>query len=299
MTGGAGFIGSHLVDFLVGEKAGRIVVLDNLKRGRLANLAQSLDRIEFINGDIRDRELMERATQGMDLIFHLAAQSNVLGAVHDLDYSFTVNVVGTIEVLRAAQKSGVRRVVFTSSREVYGDPQSLPVPETDPIAPKNAYGASKAAAEMYCRVLSTDQLRVAVVRLANVYGSRDFDRVIPIFLDQALQNLPLTLHGGKQILDFVWIDTVIQSLIGAAELPTWPGPVNVGSGVPTTILDLATQVVSKTGSSSEVRVGPAREVEVSRFVASTEWMRRTLGIIPPADPLFQLSALIQWTKQGN
>jgi UDP-glucose 4-epimerase len=288
-----------LVDFLVRENAGHLVVIDNLKRGRLNHLAQSLDRIEFINGDIRDRDVMERTTAGVDLIFHLAAQSNVLGAVHDLDYSFTANVVGTIEVLRAAQKSGVRRVVFTSSREVYGDPQTLPVPETAPIAPKNAYGASKAAAEMYCRVLSTDELTIAVVRLANVYGSRDFDRVIPIFLNQALQGLPLTLHGGKQILDFVWIDTVIQSLIGAAELPRWPGPVNVGSGVPTTIQDLATQVVSKTGSSSEVRIGPARDVEVSRFVASTDCMQRTLGLVPPADPLFQLPALIQWTKSAQ
>jgi UDP-glucose 4-epimerase len=296
VTGGAGFIGSHLVDVLVRENAGRIVVLDNLKRGRLANLAQSLDRIEFVNGDIRDRELMERTSQGVDLIYHLAAQSNVLGAVHDLDYSFTANVVGTIEVLRAAQKSGVRRVVFTSSREVYGDPQSLPVPETAPIAPKNAYGASKAAAEMYCRVFSADRLTVAVLRLANVYGSRDFDRVIPIFLDQALRNLPLTLYGGQQVLDFVWIDTVVQGLMGAAELPAWPGPVNVGSGVPTTILDLAARVVSKTGSSSEVRIGPARDVEVSRFVASTECMRQTLGIVPPADPLVQLPALIEWTK---
>ena len=297
VTGGAGFIGSHLVEFLVRENAGRIVVIDNLKRGRLANLAQVIDRIEFINGDIRDRELMERESQGVDLIYHLAAQSNVLGAVQDLDYSFTTNVAGTLEVLRAAQQSGARRVVFTSSREVYGDPHSLPVLESAPIAPKNAYGASKAAAEMYCRVLSTAQMTVAVVRLANVYGSRDFDRVIPIFVDQALQNLPLTLNGGKQILDFVWIDTVIQGLIGAAELPVWPGPVNIGSGVPTTIADLAAQVVGKAGSLSEVRVGPRRDVEVSRFVASTEYMRQTLGLVPPSNPLFQLPALIESMKK--
>jgi UDP-glucose 4-epimerase len=296
VTGGAGFIGSHLIDFLVRQNAGRVVVIDNLKRGRLANLGQVLHRIEFINGDIRDRELMERTTQGVDLIYHLAAQSNVLGAVHDFDYSFTANVVGTIEVLRAAQKSGARRVVFTSSREVYGEPQTLPVPESAPISPKNAYGASKAAAEMYCRVLSTVQLSVAVVRLANVYGSRDIDRVIPIFVDQALQNLPLTLNGGTQILDFVWIDTVIQGLVGAAELPVWQGPVNVGSGLPTTIEDLARRVVSKAGSLSEVRVGTRRDVEVSRFVASTEYMRQTLGIVPPTDPLFQLPALIESMK---
>jgi UDP-glucose 4-epimerase len=296
VTGGAGFIGSHLVDSLVRENAGRVVVIDNLKRGRLANLAQVLPHIEFIKGDIRDRGLMERATQGVDLVYHLAAQSNVLGAVNDFDYSFTVNVVGTIEVLRAAQKSGTSRVVFTSSREVYGDPRTLPVPETAAISPKNAYGASKAAAEMYCRVFSTAQLTVAVVRLANVYGSRDFDRVIPIFVGQALQNLPLTLNGGTQILDFVWIDSVIQSLVGAGKVPNWPGPVNVGSGVATTIEDLARQVISKAGSLSEVRVGPGRDVEVSQFVASTERMRQILGIVPATDPLFQLPALIELAR---
>jgi UDP-glucose 4-epimerase len=298
VTGGAGFIGSHLVDFLARETEGRIVVIDNLKRGRLANLAHVLHRIQFINGDIRNRELMDRVSKGVDLVYHLAAQSNVLGAVHDLEYSVTANVLGTMEVLRAAQGSGVRRVVFTSSREVYGDPQSLPVPETAQIAPKNAYGASKAAAEMYCRALSTDRLSVAILRLSNVYGSRDFDRVIPIFVEQALQNLPLTLYGGKQILDFVWIDTVVQALIRAADLPAWPEPVNVGSGVPTTIKDLAAQIVSKAHSLSKVHVGPARDVEVSRFVASTECMRQTLGVVPAMDPLFQLPGLIETMERA-
>ena len=292
VTGGAGFIGSHLVDFLVRQNGRRVVVIDNLKRGRLTNLVRTINRIEFVNGDIRNRELMRQVSQGVDLIFHLAAQSNVLGAFEDFDYSFSVNVIGTLEVLRAAQESGVRRVVFASSREVYGEPQSLPVPETAPIAPKNAYGASKAAAEMYCRVLSADQLAIAIVRIANVYGPRDFNRVIPIFLDKALQNQPLTIYGGQQILDFVWVDTVIEALIRASELFPWREPINIGSGKPTTIMDLAAQVVSVVGSCSEVRVAPPRDIEVSRFVASTDRMQSSLGIIPPTDPLFHLASLV-------
>lgn len=293
VTGGAGFIGSHLVDQLVRQRAYRVVVIDNLKRGRLANLAQSMEQIEFIEGDIRNRELIARATRDVDTVFHLAAQSNVLGAVADLDYSFTTNVVGTVEVLRAAKEAGVRRVIFTSSREVYGEPQSLPVIEAAPLAPKNAYGASKAAGEMYCRVFSNDGLAVRVVRLANVYGPRDFDRVIPIFLDQAGRGEPLTIFGGQQILDFVWIGTVVDALIKVSELPEWPGPVNVGSGQPTTILDLASKVVALLGSSSEIRVVPQRSVEVSRFLASTEQMEKILGIAPAVDPLAHLATMAE------
>jgi UDP-glucose 4-epimerase len=293
VTGGAGFIGSHLVDFLVSQKLGQIVVIDNLKRGRLGNLAKSIDRIEFIDGDIRNRELIERGTQGIDIIFHLAAQSNVLGAVEDVDYSFTSNVAGTLEVLRAAKQSGVRRMVFTSSREVYGEPASLPVPENAPIAPKNAYGASKAAAEMYCQVLANGGLTVSVVRLANVYGARDFDRVIPIFLERALRDEPLTIYGGQQILDFVWIDTVVQALLQACDIREFPGPINVGSGKPTTIMELATKIVAMTGSRSEISVESQRAVEVSRFIASTEQMQRVLGIIPEPNPLSHLARLVQ------
>jgi UDP-glucose 4-epimerase len=299
VTGGAGFIGSHLVDFLVSQDTAAVVVIDNLKRGRMSNLAQSMDRIEFINGDIRDRELMRRASRGADLVFHLAAQSNVLGAVEDLDYSFSSNVAGTLEVLRAAKEAGVGRVVFTSSREVYGEVRSLPVSESAPVAPKNAYGASKAAAEMYCRIFSNERLVVPIVRLANVYGPRDFDRVIPIFLHQALQNRPLTIYGGKQIVDFIWIDTVIQALIRAAEPGEWPGPVNVGSGRGTTILDLAERIVSAVGSSSELRVEPQRDVEVSKFIASTEQMRQRLGLVGPPDPLAGLPGLIESMRQAH
>jgi UDP-glucose 4-epimerase len=143
ITGGAGFIGSHLIDRLALDKSKRLVLIDNLRRGRLINLEPTGGRFEFIRGDICDRNLLERAMQGVDLVYHLAAQSNVLGAVMDLDYSFRANVIGTFEVLRAAANAGVRRLVFTSSREVYGEPTSLPVVETAPILPKNAYGRAK------------------------------------------------------------------------------------------------------------------------------------------------------------
>jgi UDP-glucose 4-epimerase len=299
ITGGAGFIGSHLVDRLAEDKSNELIVVDNLRRGRLANLQHAAGRVTIITGDICDRSLIEKASEGVELVYHLAAQSNVLGAVADLDYSFTANVVGTFEVLRAAANSGVRRLIFTSSREVYGDPQTLPVSETAPLCPKNAYGASKAAAEMYCRTLSSPIFAPVVLRLANVYGPRDFDRVIPIFVNQALRGLPLVLYGGKQILDFVWIETVVEALlrVGFGDLPA--GPINVGSGKPTDLTSLAKRVIALVNSGSQLCIEPARNVEVSRFVADTTLLTQTLAIPTKEDPLHHLPELIESIRKQD
>ena len=297
ITGGAGFIGSHLVDRLALDPSNRLVVLDNLRRGRLANLLPMADRVEFVQGDICDRSVVERAARGVDLVYHLAAQSNVLGAVTDIDYSFRANVVGTFEVLRAASEAGVPRLVFSSSREIYGDPQTLPVPESAPICPKNAYGASKAAGEMYCRAFRSPAFTPVILRLANVYGTRDFDRVIPIFVNQALRGLPLTLFGGKQILDFVWIDTVVESLVRAGWGDVLTGPMNIGSGQPTDLITLAKRVLLQANSRSDLRIAAAREVEVSQFVADTSFMRRTFGMEPREDPLHELAKVIECAER--
>jgi len=296
VTGGAGFIGSHLVEALCCDRGHQVTIIDNLRRGRLSNLEACRDRVSFIQGDIRDRNLLASAMRGIDVVYHLAAQSNVLGAVADLDYSFTTNVAGTLEVLQAAVQAGVRRVVFTSSREVYGDAATLPVKETSALLPKNAYGASKAAAEMYCNALSGSELGVTILRLANVYGSRDFDRVIPIFLSQALQDLPLTIFGGDQVIDFVPVESVVEALIKAGNSDP-SSPINVGTGLATTVRSLAQRIIADTRSSSEVHLEPARDVEVSRFVASTDKMKSTLGIEPPDDPLCKLDDLIEWTAR--
>lgn len=292
VTGGAGFIGSHLVDRLASCGAHDIVVIDNLHRGRVEGLPRS-SRVIFREVDIRNREALLEAFGGCEVVFHLAAQSNVLGAVAHLDYSFTTNVVGTFHVLTAAKTAGVRRLVFTSSREVYGDPAQTPVEETAPLLPKNAYGASKAAAEMYCRALSSDALGVTVLRLANVYGPGDRDRVIPIFIDNALRGEPLQLYGGGQVVDFIWVGVVVEALMRAA-FGEWIGePVNIGSGTGITIRDLATRIVEKIGGRSQPVVLPVREVEVTRFVASTARARRLLGIQPPDDPLSHLGEVIE------
>jgi UDP-glucose 4-epimerase len=291
ITGGAGFIGSHLSEALSRDPHHEILVLDNLRRGRLENLATCRDKIGFVEGDIRDNDCLREVMQGVRLVFHLAAQANVLGAETDPGYSFRTNVEGSVNVLSAAREAGVRRLVFTSSREVYGEASSLPVPESAPMFPKNAYGASKAAGEHYCRVFANEGLEVSVLRLVNVYGPRDRDRVIPIFLDKALSNQPLVLYGGRQLLDFVWIGAVVDALSKAAFGPSLPGPLNIGSGAGTALRDLAQRVVEITGSRSRIEFAPARSIETVRFVADVTLARQKVQLAVPADPLFALSRL--------
>jgi UDP-glucose 4-epimerase len=286
VTGGAGFIGHHLTRKLLRDPAVTVRILDNLHRGR--NPFAGVPRVEFLEGDIRDRQAVRTATEGIDVVYHLAAQSNVLGAVKDIEYSFTTNVVGTFEVLSAARDCGVRTVIFTSSREVYGEAARLPVPESAPLNPKNAYGASKAAGELYCRLFADSGMDVVVLRLANVYGPGDSGRVIPLFLANALSGRPLVIHGENKILDFVWIGDVVDALVNVQTTALGGQTINIGTGEGTTLPDLAQRILRLTGSSSAIESGHARMVEVDRFVADIRLAQNLLDYRPSA-PLAHLA----------
>ena len=299
VTGGAGFIGHYLVERLARHHQFAVTVLDNLHRGDVANLASCGREIVFRRQDIRDRSALDEAMRGCEVVFHLAAQSSVLGSMQNMEYSCATNVLGTFHVLEAARQAGVKRVVFTSSREVYGEPGSIPVPETAPLQPKNPYGASKAAAEMYCRVFGRNDFEVVVLRLANVYGPGDKDRVIPLFVERALRGLPLLLYDGTQILDFVWIDIVVDALIKAAFGEFSPEPLNIGSGKGTTIADLARRILALTGSRSLLKIEQRRGAEVSRFVADTTRAQARLGLLTPEDPLCGLEEVVKWAESED
>lgn len=289
VTGGAGFIGSHLVDGLL-LRGDDVVVLDNLHRGR-RDFVDS--RATFIEGDIRDPLALAFAMRSVDVVYHLAAQSNVMGAMSDIDYSFETNVAGTFNALRAAGAAGVARFVFASSREAYGEPAAVPVGEADPLVARNPYGASKVAGEAYCRTWATmSPLQVSILRFANVYGLRDSGRVIPLWVSAALRGEPLTLFGGRQVIDFVPVSLAVQALLRAGEQPL-DGPVNIGSGSGTSLLELAERILALTGRRSRLEMLPARGAEVVRFVADVSRMRALLGIEPPADPLAALPGLVE------
>lgn len=307
VTGGAGFIGRHLVRRLLERPdVAEVRVLDNLFRACPAPGAFPGDplacdpRVRFLQGDIRDPETARKAVAGAQLVFHLAAQSNVLGSVTDLDYSFSTNVGGTVNLLEAARGAGsVRRFVFASSREVYGEPDALPVAEDAPLAPKNAYGASKMAAEAYCGAFAAQGLGVSVVRMANVYGPGDRGRVIPLFCGRALAGEPLLLYGGGQLIDFVPVGLTCEALLRAAQTDL-DGPVNIGSGQGSTLQDLAARVAAcLPGQGVETRLLPPRGPEVVRFVAATRRLRDVLGLEPPADPLAELPAVLASMQEAR
>jgi nucleoside-diphosphate-sugar epimerase len=282
VTGGAGFIGHHLVRQLH-RATHDVVVLDNLHRPAIR--PEDLVCREFIEGDIRKRDDVLRALDGCQAVIHLAAQSNVVGSDNDPSYTFSTNVVGTWTVGQAARNAGVDHFIFASSREVYGEVERLPVSESTHIAPKNLYGATKASGELLLRAIDSTAMNVSILRLANVIGPGDSERVLPNWLSAARQGKVLALFGGQQVLDFVPIETVVAAVFRLLERGAIEGPVNIGSGKPTALRDLASQVTERIGSLSSVKLLPARTMEVTRFVADVTRMRDVLGVMPPEDPL--------------
>jgi UDP-glucose 4-epimerase len=248
--------------------------------------------LRLVVADVRDRQAVESALRGADLVYHLAAQPSVLGGVADPSYTFDTNVGGTFNVLRAAALHRVQRVVFGSSRDVYGEPINLPVDEDAPLMAINLYGASKLSGEALCRAFRRETgLAAMVLRLADVYGPRDTGRVIPVWIEQVKAGQDLVVYGGRQVLDFMWVGDVVAALVQAGVTPGPLPPINVGSGTGTKILDLARRIGRLVGGRAHVLLQPARPVEVTRYVAKIERMRQLLEVEPALDPLGHLSSL--------
>jgi UDP-glucose 4-epimerase len=297
VTGGAGFIGSHLVDRLITlNPAATVVVVDNFSSGQQANIARHLQesRLRLIEADVRDAAAVDESLAGAEVVYHLASQSQVISDLREVNETFTTNVVGTVNVLRAAAKHAVKRVVFASSREVYGEPITLPVDEDHPLLPINSYGASVLAAEVYCRTLRrVFGLQTAILRLTNVYGPRDAGHVIPIWLERAAAGHDLLVYGGRQTLDFIWIGDAVEALITAGTSDAVNPPINVASGTGIRAIDLARRIKRLTACSGRIEVLPPRAFEVSRFVGNVSRMAQMLNIQPQLDPLIHLPTMIE------
>jgi UDP-glucose 4-epimerase len=291
VTGGAGFIGSHLVDRLV--NCGYLVrVLDNLSTGRLDNIRGHLSsgRVEFVEGDVRDASIVEHCVEDIGLVFHLAAITSVPFSVENPGITFDVNVRGTMNLLRFCSKVGVRKFVFVSSCAVYGEPIFLPVTEEHPTDPISPYAESKLAAEKFCLGFHERRLLPAVIlRLFNVYGLRqgasEYCGVITRFIDRSNRKLPLVVYGdGGQSRDFVNVHDVVEAIVRSIISRNAEGEVfNVGYGEPTSINELANVVLEATKSGLEVAYESARGGDIKHSYANISKASRLLGYKPEVD----------------
>lgn len=237
VTGGAGFIGSHVVEALVAQGE-QVRVVDNLSSGRLDNLAGIIDQIEFLEADVRDGDAVEAAMAGVAYVFHLAAMVSVPQSMVQPGEAELINAYGTLNVLEAARTAGVRRVVFSSTCAIYGDDPALPKTEGMAPAPQSPYAISKLAAEQYCRLFDQAYgLETVVLRYFNVYGPRQdpsspYSGVISIFIDRMARGEPVTIFGdGEQTRDFVQVGDVVQANLVAAIKPEAGGQLlNIGTG---------------------------------------------------------------------
>lgn len=284
VTGGAGFIGSHLVEALV-EHGERVRVLDDFSTGRRENLAAVADHIELLEGDVADPETAERAVSGCDYVLHLAAIASVQASLEEPQTTHRVNVNGTLNVLDAARRAGVRRIVFASSAAVYGDHTVLPLQEELPPRPLSPYAVHKVAGEMYHRVFHASYgLPTVALRFFNVYGPRQdptnpYSGVISIFAARIARGERPVIYGdGKQTRDFVYVTDVARAGLLVCEQEAAVGGVfNVAGGRQTNMLQLAAVLNQVLDTSLTPTFAPARSGEVRFSQANVSRAREVLG----------------------
>lgn len=297
VTGGAGFIGSHLCDALLA--AGRRVrVLDDLSTGHRANLP---DGVEFIEGDVADPETVARALEGVDACCHLAAIASVERGVQDWRGTHRVNLTATIALMDAIRARPIP-LVYASSAAVYGDCQDLPLSEAAPTRPLSAYGADKLGCELHAAVAAhVHAIPTTGLRFFNVYGPRQDPRspysgVISIFCDRLVRNTPVTVFGdGGQTRDFVYVADVVRALVRALERRTAGAAVfNVCTGRPTSVLELANVIADLAGAAPDIRFGPPRAGEIRHSLGAPDRARAALDLPPPAALRDGLAATLAW-----
>ena len=288
VTGGAGFIGSNLVDALI-ERGDDVRVLDNFSTGNRANLGLE---VEVIEGELRSYERVHAATRGIEVVYHLGALGSVLRSVQDPLTSSAVNVEGTLNVLLAARDQGVRRVIFSSSTSVYGLNRELPTVETTPPDPISPYGVAKLAAERYCISFSRvyESFETVVLRYFNVFGPRQsphsqYAAVVPLFIAAIDRGEPVTIHGdGEQSRDFTYVTNVVDATIRAAEAAGATGRAfNVAAGSPATVNDVADTIGVLLGKPVEKRFEPPRPGDIRDSWADISAASEVLGYEPRVD----------------
>lgn len=287
VTGGAGFVGSHLVDRLLTD-GHEVVVIDDLSTGSVENLADAFDHIEFVEADIRDVARLDDAVAGCEVVYHQAALAAVARSIERPLDVHDVNVSGTLKVLLAARAADARRVVIASSSSVYGDTETLPKTVSMPTSPRSPYAAGKAACESYCEAFyASFGLETVALRYFNVYGPRQSPRsqyaaVIPLFIENMRAGrAPTILGDGEQTRDFTFVEDVVDAVVRSGVAERAPGLVmNVGCGARISIRELAQTIAAATGFTGELNHEPARTGDVRHSLACIERTRDVLGWEP-------------------
>lgn len=305
VAGGAGFLGSHIVDQLTETPAREIVVLDNFVRGTHENLAEAVrdPRVRVVDGSVTDLALVRDLMQGTDYVFHLAALW-LYECVNEPRSALDVNVVGTYNVVEAAADAGVRKVVYSSSASVYGDAVFTPMTEEHPFNNRTMYGATKLAGEQFFRAFNEQRgLDYVGLRYMNIYGPRmdyqgTYVSVIMKVLDRIDAGEPPIIFGdGSQAYDFVHVTDVARANILALQADATDEFFNIGIGVKTTIRELVDLLLEITGSGLEPEYRPAEQMFVTHRVGSTDKAERLLGFratIPLEDGL---RSVVEWRRQ--
>jgi len=282
VTGGAGFIGSHITEYLV-QRGDDVTVLDNLNTGRKENLAKINDKINFVNGDIRDYKLLEKLVSDTSGVFHEAALASVQDSFNMKDEYFDVNVNGTENIFKLAKEYGFK-VVYASSSSVYGNPKKIPITENDDRKPINPYAQTKLDGEVLAKKYSEMGVRVIGLRYFNVFGprqSKEYAGVIKLFLEKIKQKIPPKINGdGLQTRDFVHIDDVVMANILAMDSNIKHEFFNVGTGNSISILELANAIIRASSLSLEPIHGPELSGDVRATQADITLIRKLLNWEP-------------------
>ncbi len=303
VTGGAGFIGSHLTETLI-SKGCAVRVVDNFSTGHLSNLAHLKDKVMLYEGDIRDRELMNTAIRGCELIFHEAAEVSVTRTVQDPLESAQINDMGTLQLLETARHSGVKRVIIACSSAVYGDDPQMPKQENMLPRPMSPYAVQKLTGEYYARMYNDLYgLETVSLRYFNVYGPRQdpsspYSGVISIFMDKAAKRESPVIYGdGEQTRDFVFVKDVVTANLLAASVPDAGGKVfNVGIGSSISINELWRLISRMSGNSKKPEYGPPRAGDIRESLSDISKAEKELGFTPAYSFEKGLEITMEWYK---
>jgi len=282
VTGGAGFIGSSIVKKLV-ARGDDVTVIDNLNTGKEENLKSVIDKITFLKDSILNRELLEKQSQNIDGIFHQAALASVQDSFSKSDEYHDVNVNGTENILKLAKKNDFR-VVYASSSSVYGNPERIPIKESDKKDPINPYAETKLKKEQLAIKYSEMGVKVIGLRYFNVFGkgqSKEYAGVLKLFLERIRDKLPPKINGdGTQFRDFVYVEDVADANIMSMDSDINHGFYNVGTNTSITILDLAKTIIKSSGLDIQPIFGPALKGDVQKTIANIDLIKEEIGWEP-------------------